>query len=357
MITISYQMFSSAQRLFKTQMCRSVLQNKICAYGNKCTFAHSEQELPQKRYTDPRAKTQMCKSVFQGIYCKYGDRCMYAHSEYELVRKMCINGFACENDLCECDHTRPYVNHTELAKKAKEAKNTEQNERVIMAEQAIIVSVKEVNENKFIIYLDDTEDEESESESDSESDDKDEEDVAILDICEQTKLMMILPKILEQVHASVSPVSSVPSSPINFRCMCTVKQLQQQYFIREKNKNSSVLRSNFCDALRAEFFNGSNFLGAVVMESKYIIQDDNKILNMLASATLPLFINNNHGDIIRYSVNEFSLKFNLELYLGFGENFYGAITKCVWAIYKKYYNRLLIQSLKREIVLYKNMDI
>jgi len=47
--------------------------------GEKCSFAHGEQELrASKNY-----KTSICFGYQKGE-CYHGDKCKYAHGEYEL---------------------------------------------------------------------------------------------------------------------------------------------------------------------------------------------------------------------------------------------------------------------------------
>ena len=77
------------------QLCTSVLKKQPCPKGHGiCTFAHSRAELiswNRDRYRDPRPvpsgvmanQVSMCKHVMADSQCPYGQRCVYAHSEEE----------------------------------------------------------------------------------------------------------------------------------------------------------------------------------------------------------------------------------------------------------------------------------
>lgn len=72
-------------RKLKSVFCRFFLQER-CARGDKCLFAHSEEERSRaqaeaKRGAAPRRKTGLCSFVD----CLKGDGCSYAHSPEEIV--------------------------------------------------------------------------------------------------------------------------------------------------------------------------------------------------------------------------------------------------------------------------------
>ena len=71
-----HQPVDPAQK-YKTEMC-----NKLpdCPYGNKCTFAHTEEEL---RSVDrgPAYKTVRCKNYERTGSCSYGHRCRFIHRD------------------------------------------------------------------------------------------------------------------------------------------------------------------------------------------------------------------------------------------------------------------------------------
>ncbi|CAJ0582021.1 unnamed protein product, partial [Mesorhabditis spiculigera] len=70
-------------KLYKTEMCRTWMEQGRCNYGERCQYAHGEHE---KRYVPrhPKYKTEMCQSFHKTGYCPYGHRCHFIHSETEL---------------------------------------------------------------------------------------------------------------------------------------------------------------------------------------------------------------------------------------------------------------------------------
>jgi hypothetical protein len=69
---------SSAEELFKTELCRSFDTTGACKYGAKCRFAHGQHELrPVARH--PKYKTQHCKTFCEQGHCPYGAR-LQVHS-------------------------------------------------------------------------------------------------------------------------------------------------------------------------------------------------------------------------------------------------------------------------------------
>ncbi len=80
------------------QLCTSVSKRQTCPKGlGLCTFAHSRAELNswnRERYRDSRPvptgvlpnQIILCKHVLMDGVCPYGQRCVYAHSEEEKDR-------------------------------------------------------------------------------------------------------------------------------------------------------------------------------------------------------------------------------------------------------------------------------
>ncbi|CAG8644384.1 4057_t:CDS:2 [Acaulospora morrowiae] len=77
--------------LYKTEMCRNWEERGSCrlvvcghelsdVYGNKCQFAHSENEL-RKITHHPKYKTEICKTFWQNGTCPYGKRCCFIHND------------------------------------------------------------------------------------------------------------------------------------------------------------------------------------------------------------------------------------------------------------------------------------
>ena len=68
------------QTRYKTEICRSFEENGCCRYGDKCQFAHGQDEV---RLTNrhPKYKTQMCRTFHSYGFCPYGPRCHFIHNE------------------------------------------------------------------------------------------------------------------------------------------------------------------------------------------------------------------------------------------------------------------------------------
>ncbi|VDL79636.1 unnamed protein product [Nippostrongylus brasiliensis] len=74
-------------KLYKTELCRSWMDHGRCNYGERCQYAHGEQEKrPIPRH--PKYKTEACQSYHQSGYCPYGPRCHFIHSVYRRYRAM-----------------------------------------------------------------------------------------------------------------------------------------------------------------------------------------------------------------------------------------------------------------------------
>ncbi|XP_050440518.1 mRNA decay activator protein ZFP36L1 [Adelges cooleyi] len=63
---------------YKTEMCRQYIEKIKCAYGDKCQFAHGEQDL-RPVFRHPKYKTEPCRSFNSAGYCPYGQRCHFVH--------------------------------------------------------------------------------------------------------------------------------------------------------------------------------------------------------------------------------------------------------------------------------------
>lgn len=69
-----------------------------------------------------KSKTQMCRSISSGIPCRFGDKCSFAHSKEELKVRKCAFGTACrtrysKTNPCRFDHSEEIT--PEVAKSAK----------------------------------------------------------------------------------------------------------------------------------------------------------------------------------------------------------------------------------------------
>ncbi|OMJ81003.1 hypothetical protein SteCoe_18616 [Stentor coeruleus] len=68
---------------YKTEICRNWSQG-ICEFGNKCTFAHGENELRNKDYMTINYRTKKCKQFHEQGFCQYGSRCQFIHCDLSL---------------------------------------------------------------------------------------------------------------------------------------------------------------------------------------------------------------------------------------------------------------------------------
>ena len=68
---------------YKTELCKSFMENNFCQYGNKCRFAHGEDELVIKE-KNVNYKKKLCKSFFNEGFCTYGKRCNFQHDQRKL---------------------------------------------------------------------------------------------------------------------------------------------------------------------------------------------------------------------------------------------------------------------------------
>merc|ERR1740139_1693213 len=68
--------------LRKTKICPVIKQGmKRCPKGDRCNFAHSNEELRSKPNL---SKTKMCPNITKTGHCEMADQCNFAHSELEL---------------------------------------------------------------------------------------------------------------------------------------------------------------------------------------------------------------------------------------------------------------------------------
>ena len=89
---------------YKTALCKKYMQAQSCPYGDKCQFAHGEQELrtfnghsqnmmyaigmgSKNQNNMLNYKIVKCKNWEKDKSCKYGAHCTYAHGEEELRNK------------------------------------------------------------------------------------------------------------------------------------------------------------------------------------------------------------------------------------------------------------------------------
>ncbi|KAM0687348.1 hypothetical protein COBT_001415 [Conglomerata obtusa] len=99
--------------LYKTEMCRSFEEAGCCKYGDRCQFAHDEQEIRDiERH--PRYKTEVCKTFWEIGTCPYGKRCCFIHEK---------NNDATNNNNTSCIPRNFYTKNITLFKSLSENVN------------------------------------------------------------------------------------------------------------------------------------------------------------------------------------------------------------------------------------------
>ncbi|KJE97638.1 zinc finger protein 36 [Capsaspora owczarzaki ATCC 30864] len=69
----------SSNVLYKTELCHSFENSKLCKYKDKCQFAHGRHEL-RHILRHPKYKTNVCRTFQATGTCPYGNRCHFLHS-------------------------------------------------------------------------------------------------------------------------------------------------------------------------------------------------------------------------------------------------------------------------------------
>ncbi|RLV88988.1 mRNA decay factor CTH1 [Spathaspora sp. JA1] len=67
-------------QLYKTELCASFMKMGICPYGNKCQFAHGENELKRVE-RPPKWRSKPCANWAKYGSCRYGNRCCFKHGD------------------------------------------------------------------------------------------------------------------------------------------------------------------------------------------------------------------------------------------------------------------------------------
>jgi len=70
----------STSSRYKTELCRPFTEYKHCKYGEKCQFAHGQNEL-RSTSRHPKYKTELCKTYHTLGLCPYGHRCHFVHED------------------------------------------------------------------------------------------------------------------------------------------------------------------------------------------------------------------------------------------------------------------------------------
>lgn len=70
---------------YKTEMCKNWIEIGVCRYGNKCQFAHGDQELVEKAQPiNAKYKSKICTTFQEKLFCPYGKRCLFKHEDRSL---------------------------------------------------------------------------------------------------------------------------------------------------------------------------------------------------------------------------------------------------------------------------------
>ena len=70
--------FEKIKRKKKTELCKNYELYHDCYYKDNCCFAHGIEEL-RDNILLPSYKTKMCKSFVENKICNFGIRCSYKH--------------------------------------------------------------------------------------------------------------------------------------------------------------------------------------------------------------------------------------------------------------------------------------
>ncbi len=70
--------FEKIKRKKKTELCKNYELYHDCYYKNNCCFAHGKEEL-RNDTIQPCYKTKLCKSFIENKVCNFGMRCSYKH--------------------------------------------------------------------------------------------------------------------------------------------------------------------------------------------------------------------------------------------------------------------------------------
>lgn len=66
---------------YKTELCRTWVEQNYCPYMEKCRFAHGKNDLQDKIIFGKNYKQKDCKSFHSKGFCPYGPRCLFRHDE------------------------------------------------------------------------------------------------------------------------------------------------------------------------------------------------------------------------------------------------------------------------------------
>lgn len=131
-------------------------------------YKASELVADKKVTRNNNFKTSMCKNLLK---CAFGDKCRFAHSKEELRKARCMYGVNCKNPYCTYEHSADETEQEEFLKKleeqklqeeariAEEEKKREEQERKRLEEYEQTQKYWEDNRDKFIVNFDESDDE------------------------------------------------------------------------------------------------------------------------------------------------------------------------------------------------------
>lgn len=64
---------------FRTEMCKNFEQSGHCPFGDRCSFAHSKNQIMVRTDLPVNYKTKLCRKYQLNGSCPYGSRCQFKH--------------------------------------------------------------------------------------------------------------------------------------------------------------------------------------------------------------------------------------------------------------------------------------
>ena len=98
---------------YKTSLCRAYSTNQRCNQGERCTFAHGDQDL--------RQSIKVCQNWEAG-FCKFGENCRFTHNEditlLQIIKNKKVKNMVPDSNLV---FTFQEERHNQLVKMQEEA--------------------------------------------------------------------------------------------------------------------------------------------------------------------------------------------------------------------------------------------
>ncbi|KAK0402131.1 hypothetical protein QR680_016162 [Steinernema hermaphroditum] len=115
--TPTYRPAMNPMLSYKTKLCKQMVENGACRFGEQCLFAHSVRELRvpafpmemMRRNLNHKYKTKLCNKFHRFGLCPYGDRCLFVHDLSELRMNKCT---------CTCQEHQQFHNDLQQETKA-----------------------------------------------------------------------------------------------------------------------------------------------------------------------------------------------------------------------------------------------